>query len=88
MLAATCLMFRRITRIRTDCAVPWRPSVAALAVLPLLRCSTWATLSPIVAVCVGGALVVFVYFVCLTFVGGLSQEVRGRLTRRDRSETE
>ena len=84
-LAAMYPLFRRLTGIRIDPLMFWRPSVAALAVLPLaiLRHAIWGTLSPILGVCVGGALVVAVYLTCLTVLGGLPEELRRHLVRRD-----
>ncbi len=84
-VVATYLMFRRLTAISTDLLRLWRPTVAALAVLPLMifRHSLWATLNPIVGVCVGGALVVAVYLVFLTAVGGLPQDMRQRVMGGD-----
>jgi O-antigen/teichoic acid export membrane protein len=89
-LVGTYLVFRRITGIHVQWAKLWRPTVAAVVVLPLmmLRGSIWATLNPIVGVCVGGCLVVAAYIVCLTVLGGLPPEVRAHLTRRDRRGAE
>ncbi len=42
----------------------------------IFRHSIWAALNPIVGVCLGGALVVAVYLVILTAVGGLPQDIR------------
>ena len=83
-VVATYLMFRLLTGISVDLLRLWRPTVAAVAVLPLmlLRHLLWATFNPIVGVCVGGALVVAVYLFMLTALGGLPQEVRQRLMGR------
>lgn len=87
-VVATYLLFRRLTGISTELLRLWRPTVAALAVLPLMifRHPFWATINPIVGICVGGAVVVVVYLLCLTAVGGLPQNVRrviGGDQRRD-----
>ena len=81
-VVATYLMFRRLTGISTDLMRLWRPTVAALAVLPLmaLRHSIWAAFNPIVGLCVGGAVVATVYLLVLTALGGLPWEVRQHLT--------
>ena len=92
-VVATYLLFRRLTGISTELLRLWRPTVAALAVLPLMifRHPFWATINPIVGICVGGAVVVVVYLLCLTAVGGLPQNVRrviGGDQRRDQQRIE
>ena len=76
-LIATYLVFRRITGIQSHWGKLLRPTVAALTILPLavLRSYTWATLSPIAAVCVGGTLIGLVYLAILTILGGLPREI-------------
>ncbi len=85
LVVVTYLMFRRLTGIAPDILRLWRPTVAALGVVLVLvvfRHWPWASMNPIVGLCVGGVVVAAVYLVFLTAVGGLPQEVRGRLARR------
>jgi O-antigen/teichoic acid export membrane protein len=89
-LLATYLMFHQLTGIRADWGRLWRPTVAALAVLPLtiFRATAWAELKPIWALCVGGGLVVAVYLVCLGLLGGLPTELRQLLPRSNHARSE
>lgn len=86
-LVATYLMFRRLTGISTNLWRLWRPTVAALAAFLFMNFarSFWEPLSPIIGVCVGGALVVVVYLFFLMAVGGLPRGVRQRLLGREQT---
>jgi O-antigen/teichoic acid export membrane protein len=74
---AICPLFRRLTGIRIDFRMFWRPTVAALVVLPvaLFGRASWESFNPILGVCVGGALVAVLYLASLGVVGGLPEEV-------------
>ena len=83
-LAATYVMFARITGIHIRWGSLWRPSVCALGVLVCIAILTpiWERSNPVLVLSVGGTVVATVYLVCLTMIGGLPVEIRRLLLKR------
>jgi O-antigen/teichoic acid export membrane protein len=76
-LVATYFVFRHVSGIRVRWISLWRPAIASGAVLSLAaaRGSLWAHQNRILALLIGGSLVVVVYTVALVVVGGLPEEL-------------